>query len=105
VEIMGSEGYLINQFLVRHTNKRADAWGGSYENRMRFPVEVVRAVREAVGQDFIIVYRLSMLDLIPDGSDWGEIVQVRGGGGEGGARLGAVRHALWAGGGGGLEGS
>eukprot|EP00624_Nannochloropsis_granulata_P002755 evm.model.NODE_23858_length_7228_cov_28.074156.2 len=74
VEIMGSEGYLINQFLVQHTNKRTDEWGGDYENRMRFPVEVVKAVRAAVGEDFIIIFRLSMLDLIPQGSAWEEVV-------------------------------
>jgi len=77
VEIMGSEGYLINQFLVKHTNKRTDEWGGSFENRMRFPVEIVKAVRQVVGEDFIIIFRLSMLDLIPEGSEWHEIVQVR----------------------------
>ncbi|MFJ1269848.1 FAD-dependent oxidoreductase [Legionella lytica] len=76
IEIMGSEGYLINQFIVTHTNQRTDEWGGSYENRMRFPVEVVRSVREAVGEKFIIVYRLSMLDLIADGSSWEEVVQL-----------------------------
>lgn len=76
VEIMGSEGYLLNQFLVTHTNKRTDEWGGSYENRMRLPVEVVRRTREAVGTDFIIIYRLSMIDLIPDGSSWDETVQL-----------------------------
>ncbi|GMH52760.1 hypothetical protein TrST_g13550 [Triparma strigata] len=74
VEIMGSEGYLINQFLVERTNKRRDEFGGEYENRMRFPVEIVKAVREAVGEDFIIIYRLSMLDLVDQGSDWNEIV-------------------------------
>ena len=74
VEIMGSEGYLINQFLVTHTNQRRDDWGGSYENRMRLPVEIVRRVREAVGPDFILIYRLSMIDLIPDGSSWPEVV-------------------------------
>lgn len=74
VEIMGSEGYFLNQFLVTHTNKRNDRWGGSYENRMRLPVEVVRRVRAAVGQDFILIYRLSMIDLIPDGSNWQEVV-------------------------------
>lgn len=74
VEIMGSEGYLINQFIVSHTNHRKDEWGGSYENRIRFPVEVVRRVREAVGEKFIIIYRLSMLDLIPQGSNWEEVV-------------------------------
>jgi 2,4-dienoyl-CoA reductase (NADPH2) len=72
VEVMGSEGYFINQFLVTHTNQRSDAWGGPYENRMRLPVEIVARVREAVGPDFIIIYRLSMLDLIPDGSSWPE---------------------------------
>ena len=76
VEVMGSEGYFINQFLVRHTNRRSDEWGGSYENRMRLPVEIVQRTREAVGRDFIIVYRLSMLDLIPDGSSWDEVVQL-----------------------------
>jgi 2,4-dienoyl-CoA reductase (NADPH2) len=74
VEVMGSEGYFINQFLVTHTNQRADEWGGAYENRMRLPVEIVARVREAVGRDFIIIYRLSMLDLIPDGSSWPEAV-------------------------------
>ena len=76
VEIMGSEGYFINQFLVTHTNKRTDEWGGSYANRMRLPVEIVRRTREAVGDDFIIIYRLSMLDLIPDGSTWPEVVEL-----------------------------
>src|SRR5690606_16760570 len=64
VEVMGSEGYFLNQFLVTHTNKRTDRWGGSYENRMRLPVEVVRRVRQAVGADFILIYRLSMIDLV-----------------------------------------
>jgi len=76
VEIMGSEGYFINQFLVAHTNHRIDRWGGSYENRMRLPVEIVRRVREAVGANFIIIYRLSMLDLIDGGSTWEEVVQL-----------------------------
>jgi len=76
VEIMGSEGYLINQFLVTHVNQRDDKWGGSYENRMRFPVEIVERVREAVGPDFIIIYRLSMLDLIPAGQNWNEVVML-----------------------------
>lgn len=76
VEIMGSEGYFINQFLASHTNQRTDRWGGSYENRMRLPVEIVRRVREAVGRDFIIIYRLSMLDLVEGGSVWPEIVQL-----------------------------
>jgi 2,4-dienoyl-CoA reductase (NADPH2) len=74
VEIMGSEGYLINQFIARSTNQRDDRWGGSYEDRMRFPVEIVRRVREAVGEDFIVVYRLSMLDLVPGGSTLDEVI-------------------------------
>lgn len=74
VEVMGSEGYLLNQFLVTHTNKRTDRWGGSYENRMRLPVEVVRRVRKAVGPEFILIYRLSLIDLVPEGSSWDEIV-------------------------------
>lgn len=73
IEIMGSEGYLINQFIVAKTNKRTDQWGGSFENRTRFPVEIVRRVREHVGQNFIIIYRLSMLDLVHDGSSWEEV--------------------------------
>ncbi|WP_424971961.1 FAD-dependent oxidoreductase [Dinoroseobacter sp. S76] len=76
VEVMGSEGYFLNQFLVTHTNRREDRWGGSYENRMRLPVEVVRRVRETVGEDFIVIYRLSMIDLIPNGSTWEEVVQL-----------------------------
>lgn len=74
VEIMGSEGYLLNQFIARKTNKRKDDWGGPFENRVRFPLEVVRGVRQAVGDDFIIIYRLSMLDLVKDGSSWEEVV-------------------------------
>ncbi|MCX7300717.1 MAG: NADPH-dependent 2,4-dienoyl-CoA reductase [Rhodobacterales bacterium] len=76
VEIMGSEGYFLNQFLVTHTNRRTDDWGGSYENRMRLPVEVVRRARAAAGPDFILIYRLSMIDLIPDGSTWDEVVML-----------------------------
>jgi 2,4-dienoyl-CoA reductase (NADPH2) len=76
VEIMGSEGYLINQFIVSKTNKRTDEWGGSYENRIKFPIEIVRRCREAVGKNFIIIYRLSMLDLVEDGSTWDEVVQL-----------------------------
>ena len=76
VEIMGSEGYLINQFLVTHTNHRTDDWGGSYANRMRLAVEIVRRTREAVGPDFILIYRLSIIDLIPHGSSWEEVVQL-----------------------------
>ena len=76
VEIMGSEGYFLNQFLVTHTNKREDEWGGSYENRMRLPIEVVRRTRAAVGRNFIIIYRLSMIDLVPNGSSFDEVVQL-----------------------------
>jgi 2,4-dienoyl-CoA reductase (NADPH2) len=76
VEIMGSEGYFINQFIVKHTNDRTDRWGGSYENRIRLPIEIVRRVRERVGENFILIYRLSMLDLIEDGSTWEEVVQL-----------------------------
>ena len=76
VEIMGSEGYLINEFIAARTNQRSDEWGGSYENRMRFPVEIVRRVRERVGKDFIIIYRLSMLDLVEGGSTLDEVVQL-----------------------------
>ena len=74
VEVMGSEGYLINQFIAARTNQRNDAWGGDAERRMRFPVEIVRRTREAVGLDFIIIYRLSMLDLVDGGQSWDEIV-------------------------------
>jgi 2,4-dienoyl-CoA reductase (NADPH2) len=74
VEIMGSEGYFINQFIVSHVNKRSDRWGGAYTNRIRLPIEIVRRVRERVGERFIIIYRLSMLDLIEDGSTWDEVV-------------------------------
>ncbi|MFV1357406.1 2,4-dienoyl-CoA reductase NADPH [Mycolicibacterium fortuitum] len=74
VEIMGSEGYLLNQFLAPRTNKRTDAWGGTPEKRRRFPVEIVRRIREAVGSDFIICYRLSMADYVEDGQTWEEIV-------------------------------
>jgi 2,4-dienoyl-CoA reductase (NADPH2) len=76
VEVMGSEGYFLNQFLVRHVNRRDDRWGGSYENRMRLPVEVVARVRAAVGRDFILIYRISLIDLVPDGSSWAEVVQL-----------------------------
>ncbi len=74
VEVMASEGYFLNQFLVTHTNQRDDDWGGSYANRMRLPVEVVRRVRAAVGDDFILIYRISLIDLIPNGSSWNEVV-------------------------------
>ena len=76
VEIMGSEGYFINQFIAACTNQRDDEWGGSYANRMRLPVEIVRRTREAVGPDFILIYRLSMIDLVPGGSNWDEVVQL-----------------------------
>jgi len=74
VEIMGSEGYLINQFIAKRTNHRNDDWGGSYENRIKLPIELVKQTREKVGKDFIIIYRLSMLDLVENGSTWDEIV-------------------------------
>ena len=74
VEVMGSEGYIINQFLSERANQRDDSWGGSYENRMRFPVEIVSRIRERAGKEFIIVYRLSLLDLVPGGSTWDEVV-------------------------------
>lgn len=76
VELMGSEGYLINQFIVPRTNQRQDEWGGDFERRMRFPLEVMRAVRAAVGPDFIIIFRVSMLDLVEQGSTWEEVVQL-----------------------------
>ena len=76
VEVMGSEGYLINQFIVTKTNHRTDDWGGSYENRIRFPLEIVKGIRERVGSNFIIIYRLSMLDLVDDGSTWEEVVHL-----------------------------
>jgi 2,4-dienoyl-CoA reductase (NADPH2) len=76
VEIMGSEGYFINQFLAKRTNHREDEWGGEYENRMRLAVEVVRRTREAVGEKFIIIYRLSMLDLVEGGSNYEEVLQL-----------------------------
>ncbi len=76
VEIMGSEGYLINQFVAPRTNKRTDAWGGSPEKRRRFPVEIVRRAREAVGPDFIICYRMSMADYVEDGQSWDEIISL-----------------------------
>ena len=74
VEVMGSEGYLINQFLVTRTNKRDDKWGGAYENRMQFPIQIVKRIREKVGPNFIIIYRLSLLDLVEEGSTWDEVV-------------------------------
>lgn len=76
VEVMGSEGYLINQFLVKRTNHRTDEWGGSYANRKRLAIEVVKRIRAATGPRFIIIYRLSMLDLVEDGSSWEEIVEL-----------------------------
>ena len=87
VEIMGSEGYFINQFLARHTNKRTDQWGGDYSQRMRLPVEIVQRTREAVGKDFTLIYRLSMIDLVPDGSTWDEVVQLGKAVAQGGATL------------------
>jgi 2,4-dienoyl-CoA reductase (NADPH2) len=76
VEIMGSEGYLINEFVATRTNQRTDEWGGSYSNRMRFPIEIVRRVRERVGSDFIIIFRLSMLDLVEGGSTLDEVIEL-----------------------------
>ena len=76
VEIMASEGYFINEFIARHTNHRTDEWGGTYANRMRLPLEIVRQVRAAVGPDFILIFRLSMLDLVPDGSTFEEVVEL-----------------------------
>ena len=74
IEIMGSEGYLINQFIVTRTNQRTDEWGGEYKNRIKFPLEIVKKTREKVGDDFIIIFRLSMLDLVEGGSTWEEVV-------------------------------
>ena len=71
---LGSEGYLINQFIAQHTNKRTDEWGGSYENRIKLPIEIVKGVRKACGPEFIIIYRLSMLDLVNNGSSFDEVV-------------------------------
>lgn len=76
VEVMGSEGYLINQFIARRTNDRTDDWGGSFENRIRFPLEIIKAVRKKAGKDFIIIYRLSMLDLVEDGGNIEEVLQL-----------------------------
>jgi 2,4-dienoyl-CoA reductase (NADPH2) len=76
VEVMGSEGYFLNQFLVSHTNRRTDGWGGDYANRMRLPVEVVRRVRAAMGPEAILIYRISLIDLVPNGSSWDEVVQL-----------------------------
>lgn len=76
VEIMGSEGYFLNQFIATRTNKREDAWGGEYKNRIKLPIEVVRRVRQAVGEEFIIIYRLSMLDLVEGGSNYDEVVEL-----------------------------
>ena len=76
VEVMGSEGYLLNEFLSLHTNRRTDRWGGDYENRMRLPVEVVKRVRAAVGPDFILIYRISLIDLVPQGQSFDEVVRL-----------------------------
>jgi len=76
VEIMGSEGYLINQFICRRTNMRYDQWGGNYKKRMRFPIEIVKSIRKAVGDDFMIIFRLSMLDLVEDGSTFDDVVEL-----------------------------
>jgi 2,4-dienoyl-CoA reductase (NADPH2) len=74
VEVIGSAGYLISEFLVTHTNKRTDGWGGSYENRMRFPLEIISRIRQAVGPDFILVYRIAAMELLDNGSSWDEVV-------------------------------
>ncbi len=87
VEIMGSEGYFINQFLSQATNQRDDAWGGDYSQRMRLPLEILARTREAVGSDFILIYRLSMIDLVPGGSSWDEIVTLGKAMATGGASL------------------
>jgi len=87
VEVMGSEGYLINQFLVAYTNRRSDRWGGDYVHRLRLPVEIVARIRERLGRDFIIIYRLSMLDLIPEGQSWDEVVRLARGVQSAGATL------------------
>jgi len=87
VEIMGSEGYFINQFLAKHTNHRDDQWGGDYSQRMRLPLEIVARTREAVGPDFIIIYRLSMIDLVPGGSSWDEVVTLGKAVAQGGASI------------------
>ncbi|MEZ9821920.1 FAD-dependent oxidoreductase [Shewanella sp. 10N.286.45.A1] len=76
VEVMGSEGYLINQFVSSRTNKRSDKWGGAFENRAQFPIEIVKQIRAKVGKEFIIIFRLSMLDLVDNGSTWDEVVQL-----------------------------
>ncbi len=76
VEVMGSEGYLLNQFICKRTNMRYDEWGGSYENRIRFPLEIVKAIRQVVGEEFIIIFRLSMLDLVEEGSTFDEVIQL-----------------------------
>ncbi|MCW7493140.1 FAD-dependent oxidoreductase [Leptospira sp. 2 VSF19] len=76
VEIMGSEGYLINQFIAKRTNNRTDSWGGSFENRIKFPIEIIKAVRKRVGTDFIIIYRLSMLDLVEEGGNIDEVLHL-----------------------------
>ncbi|QKO21684.1 NADPH-dependent 2,4-dienoyl-CoA reductase [Rhodoferax sp. BAB1] len=87
VEIMGSEGYFINQFLAQHTNHRDDQWGGDYSQRMRLPLEIVARTREAVGRDFILIYRLSMIDLVPGGSSWDEVVTLGKAVAQGGASI------------------
>jgi len=87
VEVMGSEGYFINEFLVSHTNQRQDRWGGSFEQRMQLPLEIVSRLREAVGKDFIVIYRISILDLIPDGQTWEEVLALAQGVVKAGATL------------------
>src|SRR5699024_5465022 len=76
VEIMGSEGYLINQMLTARTNNRTDRWGGSAENRMRFPIEIIERVRQRVTDDFLVMYRMSLLDLVDNAQSWDEIAEL-----------------------------
>jgi 2,4-dienoyl-CoA reductase (NADPH2) len=87
VEVMGSEGYLINQFIAKRTNHRDDGWGGAFANRIRFALETMKAVRSAVGRDFIVIYRLSMLDLVEGGSTWDEVVELARGAEAAGATM------------------
>ena len=94
VELMGSEGYLVTEFTAPHTNKRTDRWGGSFENRARFPVEMIKAVREATGSDFIIMYRLSVLDIVEEGCTHEEIVALAQAGRTGGRGHSQLRHRL-----------
>jgi len=95
VEIMGSEGYLINQFLCKRTNMRYDEWGGTYKKRMRFAVEIVKAVRKAVGSDFIIIFRLSMLDLVEQGSTFEDVIMLAKALEDAGVRRSRAHSCFW----------